>query len=52
MDTPPIRQQVLATLSDGSAIPAEWDGAQWWQDLDNNPAQRLVTEVVVSWNWE
>lgn len=51
MDELPIGQEVVVTLADGSSKLAYWFGGQWWEGVENDPVDALVTEEVISWRW-
>jgi hypothetical protein len=52
-EQPPIGQIVRVTLTTGSEVWAEYDGAQWWAHLDNDPnAAPVVNEFVANWSLE
>jgi hypothetical protein len=41
---------VLVTLSTGLEVEAEWDGADWWMHLDENPSAAPLEDThVVAW---
>lgn len=47
---PPIGQNVVVTLADGTETLAYWDNDQWWTGVENDPDD-VVLEGVVSWRW-
>jgi len=52
-DPPPVGQNVVVVLSNSVTLLAEWDGAQWWSHLNDNPAAApLANDFVIMWDYE
>ena len=51
MDYPPIGQEVVIALADGTYMLAYWKGGSWWQGVANDPDDWLVEAEVIGWEW-
>jgi hypothetical protein len=53
MEAPPLGQEVVAVLADGSELIAYWWYDHWKAGVADDPVDRDLREdeVVVSWRW-
>lgn len=51
MDYPPIGQEVVIALADGTYMLAYWKDGSWWQGMAYDPNDWLVEAEVIGWEW-
>lgn len=49
---PDIGLDVQITLTNGTVLPAYWDGLQWWAGINDNPQDiPIVNSFVADWDF-
>lgn len=51
MDYPPIGQEVVIALADGTYMLAYWKDGNWWQGMAHDPNDWLVEAEIIGWDW-
>lgn len=51
--TPPLGQNVEATMANGDIFTGYWDGLQWWVGVPDSPNDLPVSNLfVTAWKFE
>ena len=48
---PPVGQNVVVVLDDGTEVLAYWMDGVWWVGQENDPEDIPVNQGVQSWHW-
>ena len=50
-EAPPLGQEVVVTLADGSELLAYWNGVCWMVGVAHDPIDAVLAGDVIEWRW-
>jgi len=51
MEQPPLGQEVVGILADGTEALVMWSGSEWKVGVANDPIDAIFDGQIIDWRW-